>query len=49
MAEQVAALSIKSAKEIKKALDIISAKPTKRKITGIQVRNGDLVITHSPA
>lgn len=52
MADQIVPISNKSAKEIQKALDIIKSKPSKRKITGLRVREGtppELVIVHSPA
>lgn len=52
MADQVVPISAKSAKEIQKGLDAIKNKPTKRKITGLRLRDGnppELVIVHSPA
>lgn len=49
MPGQVTAITKTSAREIQEALATIKNKPSKRKITGLKIRNGELVIVHSPA
>lgn len=52
MATQIVPISAKSAAQVKKALEAIKSKSSKRKIAGLRLREGsppELVIEHSPA